>query len=208
MQTIRKLGVQDWTQVQEKIMNGRNFYIAQTKEEIGQLNFLEYTQKSFKNPEETIYGYFVNDELISITTVYDFKVVPAYLLKNFKHFLDDNLYNPVKNGMALLLNHIIDIQERKGLYTFYMAKTANPRRLNQERYRKQMFNIACPKLKNYMITVEEIVKAGEDSKYGLHKEGIYYKRKMQEDTCVIRYTCSQEFRLNADPQLSEKMIKK
>lgn len=206
--TTRKLTLEDWPLVEEKIKNSRNFYVAQTKEEIGMEYFLEYTKKSFEHPEERVYGWFENDELISIMTVYNFKILPAYLLKNFKHFLQDNLYNPVKNGLAPMLNDIINIQENSKLYTFYMAKTSDPKRLNQERLRKLMFNDGCPKAKNYTITVEEIVPAGAHSRYGLHYEGIYFKKIMQEETAVIRFTLPQEFRSNARYDLAQKMINK
>ena len=78
------------------------------------------------------------------------------------------LYDPVKNGLAPVLNKIIEMQESKGLFTFYMTKTSNPGRLNQQRVRNLMFDVGCPKLKNYDITVEEIVPAGQKSKYHFH----------------------------------------
>lgn len=205
---IRKLTLDDWPLVEGKLKSANNFYIAQTKEEIGLDNYLEYTAKSFTKSEDTVYGYFVNDDLISITTVYNFKIMPAYLLKNFKHFSQSNLYNPVTNGLAPTLNRIMEIQEDNHLYTFYMAKTADPKRLNQKRLRKLMFEEGCPKAKNYMITVEEVLSPGTHSRFGLHYEGIYFKRPMKEETAVIRFTLPQEFRLNASQELALKMINK
>lgn len=205
---IRPLTPSDWKLVEEKLVSSRNFYIAQTKEYIGLDSYLEYTAKSFNNSQDTVYGYFSEGDLVSITTVYNFKLLPAYLLKNFKHFTQTNLYNPVKNGLAPTLNRIMEIQESKHLYTFYMAKTANPKRLNQERLRKLMFDEGCPKAKNYVITVEEIVPPNTHSRYGLHYEGVYYKRLMKEETAVIRFTLPQEFRSNASHQLAQKMINK
>jgi hypothetical protein len=205
---IRKLTINDWTLVEEKLKSARNFYIAQTKENIGLDNYIAYTAKSFADPEDTTIGYFVNGDLISMTTVYDFKVMPAYLLKNFKHFSQSNLYNPVTNGLAPTLNKIIEIQESRHLYTFYMAKTANPKRLNQERLRKLMFEEGCPRAKNYMITVEEVLPPNTNSRFGLHYKGIYFKRSMQEETAVIRFTLPQEFRTNASQALAQKMIDK
>lgn len=205
---IRKLTLNDWALVEGKLKSANNFYIAQTKERIGLDNYLEYTAKSFTNSEDTVYGYFVDDDLISITTVYNFKIMPAYLLKNFKHFSQSNLYNPVTNGLAPTLNRIMEIQETNHLYTFYMAKTADPKRLNQKRLRKLMFEEGCPKAKNYMITVEEVLPPGTHSRFGLHYEGIYFKRPMKEETAVIRFTLPQEFRLNASQELALKMINK
>jgi hypothetical protein len=78
---IRKLTLNDWALVEGKLKSANNFYIAQTKERIGLDNYLEYTAKSFTNSEDTVYGYFVDNDLISITTVYNYKIMPAYLLK-------------------------------------------------------------------------------------------------------------------------------
>ena len=208
MLEIRKLTFNDWALVKTKLESANNFNIAQTKESIGLDNYLVYTAKSFINSEDVVYGYFINNDLISMTTVYNFKLMPAYLLKNFKHFSQSNLYNPVTNGLAPTLNRIIEIQEANQLYTFYMAKTANPKRLNQERLRKLMFEEGCPKAKPYMITVEEVIPPGTHSRFGLHHEGIYFKHTMQEETAVIRFTLPQEFRTNTSQELAQKMINK
>ena len=205
---IRKLTLDDWALVEKKLTSANNFNIAQTKESIGLDQYIEYTAKSFSNLEDTVYGYFINDDLVSMTTVYNFKIMPAYLLKNFKHVNQSNLYNPVTNGLAPTLNRIMEIQEAKHLYTFYMAKTANPKRLNQERLRKLMFEEGCPKAKNYMITVEEVLPPGTHSRFGLHYEGIYFKRPMKEETAVIRFTLPHEFRTNTSQELAQKMINK
>jgi hypothetical protein len=206
---IRKLTINDWDLVESKIRTSKNFNIAQTKESIGLESYLSYTLESFQaSTRDTIVGYFENNELISMTSFYNFKIMPAYLFKNFKHFKETNLYNPLTNGFAPTMNKIIELQEQQHCYTFYVVKTANHKRLNQKRLRSLMFDEGCPKLKNYIISVEELVPGGTQSKYQFHYEGMYFKHILQEDTVVLRFTLPQEFRLNASAALTEKLVSK
>lgn len=208
MNYVKILSINDWPQIEKKISKLKIFRIAQTKHEISKEEYMAYTYNSFVSQNEIVYGYMDYDDIISITSVYNFKAVPGYLLKNFKHFQEFNLYDPVKNGTSVIMNKIIEDQEKKHLYSFWMAKTANYKRLNQERIRKKMFDIGCPKLKYYDITIEELVPANSRSKYRLHDEGIYFGNTINEDTCVIRCTCRQEFRNNVDNNLKNKLINK
>jgi hypothetical protein len=208
MAEIKQLTLDDWPLVEAKINESSIFRIAQTKHEISKQEYLNYTYKSFNKTNEQVYGYFVNNDLISMTSVYTFIDLPGYLMKNFKHFGKANLYNPVTSGMAPTFNKIIEIKEAEGLYTFWMSKTADYRRLNQKRVRHLMFDIGCPKLKNYEITIEEVIPANTKSKYRLHADGIHFGSILSEDTCIIKYTCKQEFRNNVSQELAERVINK
>lgn len=205
---IKKLTISDWPDIEKLIDNENNFRIAQTKMTIPKEEYKSYTYNSFLNNKEEVYAFITNEEIISITTVLEYEALPGYLLKNFRHFKKTNMYNPINNGLAPTLNQIIEIQEEKGLYTFWMAKTGNHKRLNQERTRDLMFNVGCPKLKNYELTIEEYVLANTKSKYRFHADGIYFGKILTEDTCVIKFTCRQEHRNNVDFNLSQKMINK
>jgi hypothetical protein len=205
---IKTLTIDDWPILEKLIDNEDIFRIAQTKMEIPKEEYKSYTHNSFLNPKEHIYAFITDNEIVSITTVLDFESLPGYLVKNFKHFKKSNLYNPVINGLAPTLNKIIEIQEQKGLYTFWMAKTGNYKRLNQERTRHLMFNVGCPILQNYEITIEEYLPKNTKSKYRFHSEGIYFGKVLTEDTCVIRYTCKQQYRTNVNLNLSQKMFNK
>ena len=205
---IKILTLENWPEIESKLNSIKNFRIGQTKQEIHKELYFEYTKNSLISETESVFGFYTDDLLVSMTTVHEFNFMPSYLVKNFRSFTDTNLYNPLQNGLAPTLNHIIELYEKKNLYTFYMVKTADPKRLNQKRVRKLMFEIGCPKLQNYDITVEEFIQAGTKSIYRVHSDAICLGVVFEYDVVILRYTCNQNFRTNISENLKEKIITK
>lgn len=205
MYYIKYLSADNWMEVKEKLDNISVFRIGQTKEEMDKDLYYEYTKNSLHDDKDKVLGFYLNDELTSITTVSEFNFMPAYLIKNFRHFGKSNLYNPLQNGLGPFLDFLINFYEKQHIYTFYMVKTANAKRINQVRVRNLLLT-GAPSLKKYELTVEELIKAGTKSTYRVHSEAVCLGHVFQHDVIIMRWSCRQEFRTYIGSDLMEKML--
>ena len=198
---IKVLTPDDWDSLATAIKALPYHRVAQTRQNVSEEEFLKYTYAIFRAPNSTVYGYY-NDanELSSMISVVGFSQMPAYAVYNWRNLKPTNIYDPVKNGWAALWNRLIEDQEAKKLYTFYMLRTTEISRLQYKKYHN-IYMTHVPKFLDYERTVEEVVPAGQFTNWGFFNTILYHGKPLDYETMVLKFTCKQKFRNNVNQDL-------
>jgi hypothetical protein len=199
---IKILTLDDWDELSSTIKKLPYHRIAQTRQTVSEEEFLRYTHNILKRDTTTVYGYYRDGELTSTISTAPISVMPSYGIYNWRNLKPDNIYNPVKNGWSSLWMHLLTEQENQSRYTFYMLRTTDINRLSYKKYHNiYMKNV--PKFLNYERTVEEVVPAGQRTKWSFFDSILYFGKPLDHETMVLKFTLKQKFRNNVDTALQE-----
>ena len=185
---IRPLELRDLSIMEEKIKECNTFNFANSRAVMSKEDYLKYSTNLFHMERHVIHGCFYKDELTSMIATHELKIVPSYIIKNYKVFSPSGYFSPRKNGWNLLLTSVIEYFESKGFYSFYAMQGADETRNYNMRKSVEI-------LQKYEYTIEEFVTANTRSIYGLHDQTMYYGKTISVDTIVNRYACRHEHRL-------------
>lgn len=197
---IKVLTTDNWPEIESAVKKLPFHRVAQTRQTIPVEEFLRYTQNILKRANSTVYGYYENEELTSMISLVEFSQMPAYVIYNWRNLKPSNVYNPVKNGWSDLWNRLIEDQEKKGNYTFYMMRTTDVNRLQYKKFHN-MYMKHSPKFLNYERTVEEVVPANSKTKWAFFDSILYFNKTFDYETMVLKFTCRQEHRNNVTADL-------
>jgi hypothetical protein len=199
---IKILTLDDWDELSSTIKKLPYHRIAQTRQTVSEEEFLRYTHNILKRDTTTVYGYYRDGELTSTISTAPISVMPSYGIYNWRNLKPDNIYNPVNNGWSSLWMHLLTEQENQSRYTFYMLRTTDINRLSYKKYHNiYMKNV--PKFLNYERTVEEVVPAGQRTKWSFFDSILYFGKPLDHETMVLKFTLKQKFRNNVDTALQE-----
>jgi len=190
---VRPLTIKDLPDLKLKIEGCTTFNFANTKASMTKEDFLKYSLGLFSLDRHLIHGYFLNGELTSMITSHELRIIPSYIVKNYKVFNPSVYFSPKKNGWNMLLTDVIKYFESKKFYSFYAMQGADEKRNYNMRKSVEI-------LQNYDYSIEEYVLANTKSKYGLHDQTMYYGKTISVDTIVNRYACRQQ---NRDSLINE-----
>lgn len=202
---IKILTLDNWEELSTTIKKLPYHRIAQTRQTVSEEEFLRYTYNILKRDTTTVYGYYKDSELISTISTAPISVMPAYGIYNWRNLKPDNIYNPVKNGWSSLWMHLLEEQENQGRYTFYMLRTTDITRLSYKKYH-DIYMKHVPKFLNYERTVEEVVPAGQRTKWGFFDNILYFGKSFDHETMVLKFTLKQKSRNNVLPELQQGLI--
>ena len=205
MNTVKALSIDNWAEIEDSIRALPTHRIAQTRTDISLESFLKYTKTAFDFPGHVMYGFYKDDVLSSMMTIYNFEIMPAYVIRNWRNLKPGKRFNPAANGYFALWNRILDDQESKGLYEFYMMKSSVSSRLQLD-WTYPLLVENCPRFLNYERTLEELVPANTKSKYSLHEKSMYLNKTIPEDTMVLKFTCRQRDRQGVPDNLQKELI--
>lgn len=205
MNTVKILSIDDWLEIEDSIRVLPTHRIAQTRTDISLESFLKYTKTAFDFPGHVMYGFYKDDVLSSMITIYNFEIMPAYVIRNWRNLKPGKRFNPEANGYFALWNKILDDQENSGLYEFYMMKSSVSSRLQLD-WTYPLLVENCPRFLNYERTLEELVPANAKSKYSLHEKSMYLNKTIPEDTMVLKFTCRQRDRQGIPDTLQKELI--
>lgn len=184
---VRPLTEKDLPDLESKIKRCDTFNFANSKAEMTKEEYLKYSLGLFSLDRHLIHGYFYNGELSSMITSHELKIIPSYIVKNYKVFNPSGYFSPNKNGWNMLLTNVIEYFESKNFYSFYAMQGADEKRNYNMRKSVEI-------LWNYEYSIEEYVPANSKSKHGLHDQTMYYGKTISVDTIVNRYSCRQQYR--------------
>lgn len=187
---IRPLEEKDLALMETKIKECTTFNFANSRASMSKDDFLKYSLNLYSMERHTIHGCFYQDDLTSMVTTHELRIVPSYIIKNYKVFNPSGYFSPRKNGWNLLLTSVIEYYESKNFYSFYAMQGADETRNYNMRKSVEI-------LKKYEYTIEEFVPANTRSKYGLYDQTMYYGKTISVDTIVNRYACRHEHRTNS-----------
>lgn len=199
---IKILTVADWDEIRTEVCKLDSHQVAQTKHTVTEHEYLDYTYKTLSQPSNTMYGFYKDGILSSYICATKIKMNPEYVVTNWKNLKPSSIFNPMENGWGDLWTAMVTDMEADNRYSFLLVKTTDVKRLQFKRVQR-MYEQASPKLTNYIRTVEEVVPAGQYSKYEYFKRALYYDKKYDYETLVFRFTCKQEFRINLPSELQE-----
>jgi hypothetical protein len=203
---IKILTLADWDELSSAIKALPYHRIAQTRQSISEAGYLQYTRTILELSNSTVYGYYNEaNELSSMISVVNFSYMPEYAVYNWRNLKPDFIYDPANNGWADLFNRLLEDQESKELYTFYMMRTADISRLQFKKYHDTYMK-TVPKFLNYERTVEEVVPAGQSTKWKLFDAELYHQKQISYKTMVLRFTCRQNCRNIVSPELQKLLI--
>lgn len=203
---IKILTLDDWDELSAAIKKLPFHRIAQTRQTVSEEEYLKYTHNILKRESTIVYGYYKDDILTSTISVARISVFPTYGVYNWRNLKPDVVYNPVKNGWSELWTHLLNEQENAGLYTFYMLRTTDLGRLSYSKYHDTYMK-TVPKFLNYERTVEEVVPAGQKTKWQFFDLILYFGKPLEHDTMVLKFTLKQQHRNNVAPDLQRELIR-
>ncbi len=199
---IKILTLDDWKEIETEVSKTKNHQVAQTKRTISVDEYLNYTYKILSSPSTTMYGFYKDGILSSYMCSIKIMIAPEYIVANWKNLRPSPVFNPFTNGWGDLWTRMVTDMEAQGRYAFMLVKTTDVKRLQFQRVQR-MYEQASPKLTNYERTVEEVVPAGQTSKWEYFRRTVYYDGKCDYDTLVFKFTCKQEHRTNLTKELQE-----
>lgn len=199
---IKILTLDDWKDIETEVSKTKHHQVAQTKRTISVDEYLDYTYNAMKNSSTTMYGFYKDGVLSSYMCSIKIQITPEYIVANWKNLRPTPIFNPFTNGWGDLWTKMVSDMEAEGRYSFILVKTTDVKRLQFQRVQR-MYEQASPILTNYIRTVEEVVPAGQTSKWEYFKRTVYYDNKFDYDTLVFRFTCKQEHRRNLSKELQE-----
>lgn len=184
---VRHLTSDDLPILKTKIESCATFNFANTKVSMSKEDYLKYSVNLFHSEGNVIHGYFYKGDLTSVITSHELKIIPSYVVKNYKVFNPSGYFSPEKNGWNMLLTSVIEYFEKKSIFSFYAMQGADEtRNYNMRKSVKILWN--------YEYSIEEFVPANTRSKFNLHDYTMYHSRTLPVDTIVNRYACRQEYR--------------
>jgi hypothetical protein len=135
-----------------------------------------------------IFGYFVDDKLLSFLTSTPWKSLPYYTISNFFVLKGSLKYFTLKNsGVIDLLNHVVNDMESKGYYTFYYVRAEDHWPIKNKKRKNLGFSSLWIKYKDYVVTAEEVVESGKQSQFKTH-DMLLGNTVSELKRVVIRYT--------------------
>lgn len=159
-------------------------------------NKLEEKIQSFVNNERCrVFGHFHDDKLISFLSVISWKSLPYYTMSNYFVRPGSIRYFSIKNsGIPELFETSVTHMEKLGYYTFYYVRADERWPIKNKKRKNLGFDEHCKEYKKYIVTMEEIIYPGEESKYNTHRLMLGEQFDNSLKRVVIRYTLPNELR--------------
>jgi len=161
---------------------------------ISNSDYFDYMKTCIIHPLHKTYGYFDNDELVSLITLCDFPALPYYALVNFKVVKKFNTWVPEQNGMKQFLE-VYFSKEKEERYSFFMMRGFKNARL--ARHVSRQVRLSMGELwDRYHETIEEYIPAGQQSKWEPFNKILFRGHTFNDDSVLYKFTCKQEYRTN------------
>jgi hypothetical protein len=142
-----------------------------------------------------LFGYYVDDKLISFLTATPWPGLPYYTISNFFVLPGSIKYFTLTNsGVTDLLTESIKHMESKGYYTFYYVRSEDHWPIRNKKKKNLGFHIQWPDYKKYVVTMEEMIEPGQRSVYRTHDRLLGGVNNSELRRVIIRYTLPHELR--------------
>jgi len=195
MNIVKKITIEDLNYISEVLPEGQHRLGFGTSS-VSKQEYLNYTEKILRSQTHTTWGFFNNADMVSFMSSFDFPNLPYYGLLNFKVLQTSTYYSQVKSGFIDLINFISEQKEAEQRYTFFVTRAV----LRRVDARKKLFdewkNHAPDLYKKYLRTIEEVVPAGQLSKFDYFNKALLREKVFDNDMLIMKWTCRNEFRTN------------
>jgi hypothetical protein len=145
-------------------------------------------------------------EPVSFISTFDFPNLPYYTITNFKVVKKFDFYNEVTNGYLDLMNHCIEQQELKHLYSFYTFRAFGRKKNNRLWMTKSAAKNLPKYYDRYTKVVEEFIPAGQASKYDYFNKVLLRDKIYENDTAVMKWTCKDQYREILDGEQKDLIV--
>jgi hypothetical protein len=189
---IKKISIDYFDTIKQSIDdNDQRIGFGKTK--IGKEDYLKFTEKILKSNAYQTYGYFLDNELISYISNFNFPNLPYHGFTNFKVIKKFNFYNGTDNGMWRLTVHIASLKEQENYYSFYVARTVKSAKLAERIHISSKRNF--PQFyEKYIYTIEEFIPPKTPSKYEYFNKALLMDKVFDEEFLIYKFTCKEEYR--------------
>ena len=111
-----------------------------------------------------VLGAYNEDTILGVVFVIWNTVMSTYMVSNLRLFHNSPGFAIEKNGYAALLSAVIEKGEKLGRWEFYMRRNLDYGRWHNKKYIQKIYD-HIPISKKYLRTIEEIIPAGQQSKW-------------------------------------------
>ncbi len=168
--------------------------------------FIEYINVCIRYPHHDTFLYYRGDELVSMMACCDSTISPYWCALNFKVFRPRYFLDVANNGWIHLGEHIAQLKESQGRFSFYYVKTIRKQNKYMEKNYGQLLEFSKVIGNRYIRTVEEYIPAGQTSQHEFFKRLLMRNSVFAEDVAITKWTCMQEYRTGFNEELQEQTV--
>ena len=164
--------------------------------EVTKQEYLNYTEKILRSNTHQTWGFYNDNKLISFMSAFDFPNLPYYGILNFKVLRSVGYYSHVTSGYVALMKAVSESKEEQQRYTFFIARSAQRKYDIRQKLHAEHQQADPEFFKKYLRTVEEVVPAGQLSKFDYFNKALLRDKVFDNDMLIMKWTCRNEYRKN------------